>query len=599
MTFSDLQKKHEIIQKLVDAINNEELSTLSKFLFSRISSPESYVTMLGETSGGKTTLINGLLNERLLKTSAVPTTGAIVEVLFDSEVESPEYYAINRDATMERLDVNTFMELSSNPDDLLARLQIAVPEVNGLSGLRLFDTPGYGSIVEKHEEVLREFIPNSDIIIYVIGYKIGIQENDFLFMRCIQELIHDDTDVIVVVNRCPETVSAKDRRMSEIRRDAEDLLHRDVPIFTVATEASDTGYTLPQATNLWAYVNELLTSQERQETLIRTLNAFLDDLLTQADSLIAKYELTNITSQKEKEELKACADELRKKGNEIINNEIIPTFDRLIATTPRLLEQAKETIYAELSESINDERTGRMDETIAFVNNHSLPMAINRETKEYERWLMLELDAMNESVDDYLNEAIANYYYEIELHFATNAELAARAGGGKIVGKIMENGLRQYFAAFGGAGGPRAGVANAAKHLLKKTGDFFGIKFSRDTYDALAKTLKKIGFTSGKAIGNAVTVIIEVAQVIIDYSTWKPKLKKQVKKGLDEWYEKTVNTVTKDLENLKTENIKTLKDIINDIASKYELEEDEMIDNITQLIALKAETYKKLEETKL
>ena len=168
MIFSDLKKKHEIIQKLIDATNDEELSTLSTFMRSRISSPESYVTMLGETSSGKTTLINGLLNERLLKTSAVPTTGAIVEVLFDSEVKSPEYYAINRDATMERLDVNTFVDLSSNPDDLLARLQITVPEVNGLAGLRLFDTPGYGSIVDKHEEVLREFIPNSDVIIYVM-----------------------------------------------------------------------------------------------------------------------------------------------------------------------------------------------------------------------------------------------------------------------------------------------------------------------------------------------------------------------------------------------------------------------------------------------
>ena len=159
--------------------------------------------------------------------------------------------------------------------------------------------------------------------------------------------------------------------------------------------------------------------------------------------------------------------------------------------------------------------------------------------------------------------------------------------------------MRQYFATFGGAGGAGAGVANAAKHLLKKSGDLFGKKFSRETYNALAHTLKKIGFTSVKAIGNAVTVIIEVAQVIIDYSTWKPKLKKQVRKGLDEWYEKTIGTVTKDLEKLKAENIKTLKDIINDIASAYELEANEMIENASELIALKTETHKKLEEAKL
>lgn len=599
MTFSDLKKKYEIIQKLIDAINDEELSTLSKFLRSRISSPESYVTMLGETSSGKTTLINGLLNKQLLKTSAVPTTGSIAEILFDAEVMSPEYYAINRDATMERLDENTFVDLSSNPDDLLARLQIAVPEVKGLDGLRLFDTPGYGSIVDKHEEVLREFIPNSDVIIYVIGYKIGIQENDFLFMRCIQELIHDDTDVIVVVNRCPATVSKKDRRMTEIHRYAEDLFHRNIPIFTVATEISDTEDTLPKATDLWAYVSQLLNSPERQESLIKTLNSYLDDLLAQADNIIEKYELANLMSEKEKKELKAYADELRQNGNNIVNTEIIPTFDRLIADTPRLFDQAKESIHAELSESIDNEQTARMDETLAFVNNHSLPMAINRETKEYERRIMLELDAMNERVDDYLNEAIANYYYEVELHFATNAELAARTAGRKHIGKMMENGLHQYFAAFGGAGGAGAGVANAAKHLLKKTGDLFGKKFSRETYNALAHTLKKIGFTSVKAIGNAVTVILEVALVIIDYSTWKPNLKKQVRQGLNKWYEKTVDTVTKDLEKLKAENVKTLKDIINNIASSYELEAYEMIENMPELIALKSETHKKLEEAKL
>ena len=237
-----------------------------------------------------------------------------------------------------------------------------------------------------------------------------------------------------------------------------------------------------------------------------------------------------------------------------------------------------------------------MDETITFVNNHSLPMAVSNEIKEYERRLILELDAMNERVDDYLNEAIANYYHEIELRFTTNAELAARAGGGKIVGKVMENGLKQYFAAFGGAGGAGAGVANAAKHLLKKAGDLFGKKFSRETYNVLAHTLKKIGATSVKAIGNVVTVIIEVAQVIIDYSTWKTKLKKQVNKGLDNWYDETLETITKDLKNLKNRNIYTLNEIINKIASSYELSEEEMVENMPMLIALKNETHKKLEE---
>ncbi len=599
MTFSDLEKKHEIIQKLVNIINNDELSTLSKFMRSRISSPESYVTMLGETSSGKTTLINGLLQKKLLKTSAAPTTGAIVEVLFDANVHSPEYYAINSNATMEKLDMDTFINLSSKPDDELSRLQIAVPEVEGLAGLRLFDTPGYGSIIDKHEEVLKDFIPNSDVIIYVIGYKIGIQENDFLFMRYIQELIHNDTDVIVVVNRCPLTLTEKDRRINEIRHYTNDLFHRDVPLFTVVAETDTSKPALPQAKNVWKYVNKILNSPERQKILVNTLNAYLDDLLHNADSIVDKNELTQIMSQKEKKELSSYAEDLRSKGKNIIKTEIIPTFDKLISDIPKQFSLAQKTIYENIINSIEKESNAKMDETIAFVNNHSLLMAVNRETKEYERRLMIELDAMNKRVDNYLNEAIANYYHEVELHFTTNLELAARSSGGKIVGKLMENGLKQYFAAFGGAGGSGAGVANAAKHLLKKTGDLVGKKFSRETYNMLAHTLKKIGATSVKAIGYVVSVIIEILQVIIEYTTWKPKLKKQVKKGLDEWYEKTIETVTKDIQTLKEQNIETLNDIIEEIASSYELDEEKMIDNIPEQIEAKKQIHRELEEIRL
>lgn len=599
MTFSGLREKYDIIHELVNAIGDEELSVLSKFLRSRIVSPESYVTLLGETSSGKTTLINGLLGKNLLKTSAAPTTGTIVEVKFESGIGVPEYYAINRNATMEVLDKNTFADLSCKPDDLLSRLQLVVPELKGLSGLRLFDTPGYGSIIDRHEEVLREFIPNSDVLIYVIGYKIGIQEEDFLFMRSIQELLQDDTEIIVVVNRCPLMVTDKDRRIREIGEYARDLFHRSVPVFKVMAEACDAPEILPQAPDLWAYINKRLNSPERQQKLIRTLNAYLDDLLVQADHVIEKQELANRISREEKAALRKCAENLREKGSRINDTLIVPTFDRLIVQAPGALARARDMICDKILNRIDSEKTGRMDETLTFVNVHYLPLTVNQEMREYQRHLELVLDDMNEQVDNYLNQAIADYYSEIELRFASNVELAARFGGRKIAGRFLENGLRQYFAAFGGAGGAGAGVANAAKHLLKKTGELFGKKFSSKTYNVLAHTLKRIGFTSIKAIGNAVAVILEVALVIIDYATWKPKLKNQVRKGLDQWYDKTVDTVIIDLEKLKDENINTLNTIIKENASAYEIEADAIPEDISALITLQQQTHRKLEERKL
>lgn len=599
MTFDKLRQKHDIIQKLVDTINDNELSTLSKFMRSRILTPESYVTMLGETSSGKTTLINGLIKKKILKTSAAPTTGTVIEIKFDSQINTPEYYAINRNATMEALNQNTFDLLSTHPDNKLSRLQVTIPTNQSISGLRLFDTPGYGSIIDEHEEILKDFIPNSDIIIYVIGYKIGIQENDFLFMRYIQELIHEDTDVIVVVNRCPITLSNRDRRLDEIRQYTQDLFHRTVPIFTVLAETNPDDETLPPASDLWQYVNNILNSPERQNILTHTLNAYLNDLLTQADNIIKKREIAFLTSQEEKNDLRNYAEEFRQKGNNIINNVINPTFDRLFKRVPQFFSTAQNTIYDKLVAAIDKESNGRMEEMIAYVNNHLLPITIQREIKEYERELILELDAMNEQVDNYLNQATADYYHSVEIRLASNTELAARSGIGKIAGKIMENGLKQYFAAFGGAGGSGAGVANAAKHLLKKIGDFFGKKFSRETYNTLAHTLKKIGATSTKAVGCVVTAVLEIAMVIVEYTTWKSKLKKQIKKGLIDWASETKKTILSDLKTLKQKNIETLKEIIDENANAYEFEPDEEYDNIPDLITKKMQTHKELEEMNL
>lgn len=68
------------IKPLLKMADDEQLMTLAKFLNERIKNPESYVVFLGETSSGKSSLINGILKSQVLDVKPCPTTGAITEI---------------------------------------------------------------------------------------------------------------------------------------------------------------------------------------------------------------------------------------------------------------------------------------------------------------------------------------------------------------------------------------------------------------------------------------------------------------------------------------------------------------------------------------
>ena len=232
-----LIEKYNLVNSLVEKIGDKNLIALSKFLKNRIMNVDSYVMMLGETSSGKSTIINGLMEENVLYVSSAPSTGAITEVEFKADVMENEFYAINKDATIEKIDFDIFNDLLKEPDNELERVKVVSKSSKyNLDNMRLFDTPGYGSIVKEHEEILKEFIPNSDVIIYTVNYRIGIQENDYAFLGFLKELIRDDVKILLLINRCPGKVNKSDRRVAEILRYVNDILHEDIPVFFVETE---------------------------------------------------------------------------------------------------------------------------------------------------------------------------------------------------------------------------------------------------------------------------------------------------------------------------------------------------------------------------
>lgn len=582
-----LIEKYNLVNSLVEKIDDEGLNVLSKFLKNRIMNVDSYVMMLGETSSGKSTIINGLMQENVLFVSSAPSTGAITEVEFKVDVKENEFYAINKDATIEEVDYSMFNELLKEPDNELERVKLVTKSSKyKLDNMRLFDTPGYGSIVKEHEEILKEFIPNSDVIIYTVNYRIGIQENDYAFLGFLKELIRDDVKILLLINRCPAKVSESDRRVAEILRYVNDILHEDIPVFFVETERleDEDAYPLPQASALWSYVEKLIISPEREKALEEVFSGYILELFYKCEAEIEnKYQNIKL-SQELKDDIRNYSKRFADNVNSLIPNEIIPTFDRLKKSMPKELDIAKGKAEKKVITSIENVDKISMDEMIPYVNNHLLPFSIQQETLEVKRYLEIELNDLNDKINDYLNTQLMEFNNEVSICFSTATELAAKGMGKKIGNKALAVGLTKYFVSFGGAGGAGAGVANAASHALKVAGDLFGKTFKRETHNALKHTLSKIGATSLRAISTAAVVIIELATVIVDYNTWQSKLKTRVTKAIDEWYYETLNNIQEDLEKLKTENMDTLNAIVAEEIERYNYKEE--IPNETETLKL-------------
>lgn len=588
---SNLIDKLNKLDPLLDIVNDPEIDSLAAFLGERIENPESYVVMLGETSSGKSTLINGLLGTKVLPTGSIPTTGAITEVVISQEKKTPVFQKITKQAEIYPCSQSEMSALAMQQDDSIMRLRVqAACHYSELNGMRLFDTPGYGSLIEKHDEILKEFIPNSDVVVYVISYRIGLQEADAKFISLLKELVSETADIIVVINRCPSMVSESDPRIKEIKQYAIALLNDQCSFAYVnAIPANDGIPILPKSEMLWKKTAAILQSDKRQAALSDALESYIIELYDRCDTIIRsrlEYALLDETQRKELiQTQKKYAAKLRK----AISNLIEPTFRRIVQQFPAKFKEAAKEISDGLCCEIDESRATEKDQLVVYIEQHAIPHQIANSTKEISEYVQTELTHLNSLVEDYIETCLTEFDNELKLKFDNIwAQLGKGAGRSAAKGLAKQaggKGLLAYFAKIGGRGGSNLGAYNAAAKLMKNIGKLFGKKFTIQQYAKMKHTMKvvldKLGVSAGRAATNALGILIEAAIWAWDLATWKKELKKATKKHLEEWGEHGYEGILPDIEELKQSNI----DLINELADKAEsLYEDSQVDyDIDQL----------------
>ncbi len=164
------------------------------------------LVIAGEFNSGKSSFINALLGERVLPEGVTPTTDRINVLRHGPEVSEQlrEAYLLER----------------THPAEVLRELDIV-------------DTPGTNAIIRRHEELTRDFVPRSDLVLFVTSADRPFTESERGFLEQIREW---GKKIVFIVNKIDILTRPEERDevIRYVRDNATGLLGETPEIFPVS-----------------------------------------------------------------------------------------------------------------------------------------------------------------------------------------------------------------------------------------------------------------------------------------------------------------------------------------------------------------------------
>jgi len=166
------------------------------------------LVVVGEFNAGKSAFINALLGQRLLEEGVTPTTAGI--------------HLIRHGGEETARPVRRAYEEIAAPLDLLREVHIV-------------DTPGTNAILREHETLTRDYIPRSDMVLFVTSADRPFTESERAFLQAIREW---GKKVVVVINKVDILESPNDvERVREfVAQGARDLLGEEPELFALSAK---------------------------------------------------------------------------------------------------------------------------------------------------------------------------------------------------------------------------------------------------------------------------------------------------------------------------------------------------------------------------
>jgi len=169
-----LKQTRETLGRLRDALSNDDADPAGRaaLIESIRQLDELFLLVIaGEFNSGKSAFINALLGQKLQPEGVTPTTDQI--------------YLLRYGETQQRVPGENGVWVQTAPVELLSKLTVV-------------DTPGTNAIVREHEALTSEFIPRSDLVLFVTSADRPFTESERAFLEQIRNW---GKKIVLVINK--------------------------------------------------------------------------------------------------------------------------------------------------------------------------------------------------------------------------------------------------------------------------------------------------------------------------------------------------------------------------------------------------------------
>lgn len=182
------------------------------------------ILIIGEFKSGKSTIINTLLQEDILKEGIAPTTAVTTYLRY---APSPYIEKVYLDGSVEKGTLAEIDSLTAEQDQSFKEIRLKLQHVNiytpneNLKDIVLIDSPGLGAVYEEHTEQTLRAIAEADDAFWIFMYgAVGRQSEVNMLDRIKENGIHP----IGVINKIDEFEVDEEDDDDEVERKINDYL---------------------------------------------------------------------------------------------------------------------------------------------------------------------------------------------------------------------------------------------------------------------------------------------------------------------------------------------------------------------------------------